>query len=79
MTVNFPALLTCPFCGSEPRYVYRRQFKEWFVSCSKPTCACKVGWTPEGKYAAMSQEDASTRWNNFTTRQWIDKPEIIQS
>lgn len=73
-------LLTCPFCGAEPVYVYRKQFDEWFIACPTPECAAKVGWllTKNSHLAARSKPEIADRWNSTLVRSAIASPEVRQ-
>lgn len=81
--MTLPPLKTCPFCGSPARYVYRRLFKEWFISCANvKVCAAKVAWIngleKHGYQMAYTPEEAARRWNAEFSRQEVERPELVE-
>lgn len=76
---NLPSLLSCPFCGGIPKYVYRKQFKEWFVMCKSDECKAVCSMFCHTNFEAKSAQAAADRWNKTIDRVMIEDIERIET
>lgn len=72
---ELPLLLTCPFCGSEPRYIYRKLWKEWFIACKDEQCNTIQGMSKSHELSALTAKQAAERWNKSFERKSVLTPE----
>ena len=78
LSADLPSLLTCPFCGGVPEFIYRRQFKEWFVKCSNEPCRATCSHPKSDRDEAKTANEAALRWNRNVERQRISEPNMRQ-